>query len=79
MFTTGEDQYLCVWDIDKCTLLKQLKQDIKDTTPTALKITPDGELLAIGFNNGTVVLRDVKMSANPLGKFQNSKFKLIPK
>lgn len=74
MFTVGEDQYLCVWDIEKCTLLKQVKQDMKDSTPTALKITtmPDGEILAIGFSNGTVYILDAKMTANPLGKYQNS-------
>ncbi len=72
MFTVGEDQYLSIWDIDKCTLLKQVKQD--NVTPTALKITPDGEILAIGFNNGMVVLQDVKMTANPLGKYSESTF-----
>lgn len=74
MFTVGEDQYLCVWDIEKCTLLKQVKQDIKDSIPTALKITttPDGEILAIGFNNGTVILQDARMSTNPLNKYQSN-------
>lgn len=78
MFTVGEDQYLCVWDIEKCTLLKQVKQDMKDSIPTALKITntPDGEILAIGFNNGTVILQDAKMTTNPLAKYQNGKFGL---
>jgi len=71
MFTVGEDQFLCIWDIDKNILLKQVKQD--NVTPTALKITPDGEILAIGFNNGMVVLQDVKMTANPLGKYSERK------
>ena len=69
MFSIGEDQYLCIWDIEKCTLLKQVRQDIKDITPTALKITPDGDILAIGFNNGVVLLYECKVTANPVGKY----------
>lgn len=46
MMSTGEDQKLIVWDTENNSLLmvKSLGQ-----TPTAIRFSPDGELLVIGF------------------------------
>jgi len=37
-------------------------------TPTAIKFSPDGSLLVIGFMNGDVILFDYKIDKNTYGK-----------
>ncbi len=61
MYTIGEDQHLYLWDIEKSKLLSVVNQGLM---ATAIKLSPNGEILAVGFINGTFVLLDAKMDTN---------------
>ena len=65
MFTVGEDQHICLWDIEKSKLLLISNQNL---TPSTLKLSSNAEILAVGFTNGTVVLLDAKIENNIGGK-----------
>lgn len=70
MYTAGEDQHIYLWDIEKCKLLMISNQGL---TPTAMKLSPNGEVLAVGFVNGTLVLLDAKINVNAPGKHASRK------
>ena len=65
MYTAGEDQQIYLWDIEKSKLLMKSNQGL---TPTALKLSPNGEVLAVGFSNGTFVLLNAKLDVNRAGR-----------
>jgi hypothetical protein len=83
MFTVGEDQNLCLWDIEKCELVTMKNLGVMlpalklsqegDLMPTAVKLSPDGDLIIIGFISGIIIALDSKMNANPFGKVSESK------
>ena len=62
MYTVGEDQHIYMWDTEKSKLLMMNNQGL---TPTALKLSQNGDILAVGFANGTFVLLNSKMNSNP--------------
>ena len=68
--SVGEDMNLCLWDAEKCKLITMRNIGLM---PSAIKFTPDGELLAIGFINGALMLLDAKITMNTFGKFNESK------
>lgn len=70
LFTTGEDQLLCIWDIEKNVLLRQMRLEY---SPTTLKYCEAAEILAVGFSNGTVYLLDGKMSVSSNLRNQSGK------
>jgi len=74
MYTVGEDQHIYVWDIEKSKLLLMNNQGL---TPTALKLSQNGDLLAVGFINGTIVILDARVNLNVTGKSGNCKDSLV--
>lgn len=74
MATIGEDQNMCLFDTNENKLL-QVKY--LGNTPTAIRFSPDGSLLVIGFMNGDVILFDYKIDKNTYGRM-GEKFELPP-
>ena len=65
MVTVGDDQKLMIWDTQNNVLL--LVRNL-GMSPSAVKFSPDGELLVIGYQVSMVMVLDSKMQRNPLGK-----------
>ncbi|EGR29518.1 PH domain protein [Ichthyophthirius multifiliis] len=65
MVTVGEDGNLFMFDIKTN---KSLIQQFLSKTPSAIKFSPDGSLLVIGFVCGTIRIFDSKISKNKMGK-----------
>lgn len=71
MVTTGEDNVLYIWDTEKNQILTSKEYKFK---PTAIKFSPDGNLLVIGFINGTLLILDSKIDKSIHGKLSESNF-----
>lgn len=69
MVSVGEDQNLNLWDLDsnQILLVKFL-----GVTPSAIKFSNDGDILVIGFVNGSIMVLDSKIVKNVNGKFGES-------
>ncbi|CAD8183513.1 unnamed protein product [Paramecium pentaurelia] len=65
MVSMGEDQKLILWDTENNSLLLVKNMGM---TPTAIRLSPDGDLLVIGFQNSMVVIMDSKIQKNTMGK-----------
>jgi len=72
MVSCGEDNVLYIWDTDKNQILNCKEYKNK---PTAIKFSPDGNLLVIGFINGTLLILDSKIDKSIHGKISESKRK----
>ncbi len=70
MFSIGEDSALFIWDTEKNSLLDLRELPFR---PTAIKFSPDGNLLVVGFINGMVWILDAKIDRNIFGKLGESK------
>ncbi len=62
MATVGDNQQLLIWDISN---MKILAQKYLSFIPSAVKYSPDGDILIIGSVNGRLMLLDSQMQKNP--------------
>lgn len=62
MATVGDNQQLLIWDISN---MKILAQKYLSFIPSAVKYSPDGDILIIGSINGRLMLLDSQMQKNP--------------
>ena len=69
MVSVGEDNVLYIWDTDKNQILNSREYKHK---PTAIKFSPDGSLLVIGFITGTLLILDSKIDKSIHGKISES-------
>ena len=69
MVSVGEDNVLYIWDTDKNQILSSKEYKNK---PTAIKFSPDGNLLVIGFITGTLLILDSKIDKSIHGKVSES-------
>ena len=69
MVSVGEDNILYIWDTDKNQILSSKEYKHK---PTAIKFSPDGNLLVIGFITGTLLILDSKIDKSIHGKTSES-------
>jgi uncharacterized protein with WD repeat len=58
MASIGEDQKIILWDTENNTLLMYKNLGMN---PTAIKFSPDGEFLVLGFQTAHVVICDSKI------------------
>ena len=65
MVSVGDDQFMCVYDTASNRLLRS---ENLGQTPTAIKFSPEGDLLIIGFANGDLQYFDSKIRKNTHGK-----------
>lgn len=56
---------MCVWDI---TSNKLLSIEYLSKTPSAIKFSPEGDLLVIGLTSGDLVIYDSKIKKSLHGK-----------
>jgi WD40 repeat protein len=70
--TIGNDKFLCIWETYHKEFIDRINLGI---TPSCLKWNPDGTLLVVGFNKGTVKVFESKTTKPVFNKNRNSELK----